>query len=242
MPEKYDSNKFLNYNHLINDSNTDELLDNSEKRDNALKGLGNLEDRLTNEVYDVSSTKDDKLQSLNDLNNVYEAKQKIFSELDSRVKYLQDRFSDTYTNNINQKANLDIINTEINNTKQKNEYYKDELNNKVRNLQINVFYQKKYTSEINLLKFIIYICIIIIILSFINRRNIISDNIFGSIVGIIIGLAIIRIILLMWDIFIRDKNDFDEIDYSMINNELNSTKDNENASDDDNNNNNCNNN
>ena len=54
---------------------------------------------------------------------------------------------------------------------------------------------------------------------------------------IIIGLAIIRIVLLMWDIFIRDKNDFDEIDYSMINNELNSSKDNENASDNDDNNN-----
>ena len=243
MPEKYSSDKFINYNHLLNDSNIDSIINDSEKRENAFQGLGNLEDRLTNDIYDVSKSKDDKLQSLNDLNDVYQAKQKMFTELDTRVKYLQDRFSDTYTNNVNQKANLNIVNTEIEKTKQKNNYYNDEINNKVRNMQINTFYQKKYSSEIGLLKFIIYICIIIIGLSFANKRGLLSDNIFGSITGIIIGLSIIRFIYLIWDIFIRDKNDFDEIDYSMINNEISSTKENENAidSDDENDNNNCNN-
>ena len=244
MPEKYNSNKFVNYNHLLNDSNIDSIINDSQKRENAFQGLGNLEDRLTNDIYDVSNSKDDKLQSLNDLNRVYEAKHKMFNELDTRVKYLQDRFSDTYTNNINQKANLNIVNAEIEKTKQKNNYYSDEINNKVRNMQINTFYQKKYSSEIGLLKFVIYVCIIIIGLSFANKRNLLSDNIFGTITGIIIGLSIIRLFYLLWDIFIRDKNNFDEVDYYMMNNEISSTKENENATDDndDDNNSDCNNN
>ena len=54
----------------------------------------------------------------------------MLKELDAQVSVQQDRFNDTNTNKINQQANLNIVNSEIEKLK-KNVYYNDLINNKL---------------------------------------------------------------------------------------------------------------
>ena len=68
----------------------------------------------------------------------------MLQELDNNVSLFVDRFNNTNTNKINQQANLNIVNEELKRTKEKSELYHGEINNKMRNVQINTFTKKKY--------------------------------------------------------------------------------------------------
>ena len=153
------------------------------------------------------------LKSIDDLTNT---EQSYYDEIYTSTTSLSDIVNSTNTNKINQEANLKIVNEELNKTNVRNEYYDDKIKNNIRNIQINTFYQKKYQSQINILKFIILVCIVIISLSFIKKKGLISQRMYLLIIGIIIAASIIRICYMLYDIIIRDKNIFDEIDNSWV--------------------------
>ena len=79
------------------------------------------------------------------------------------------------------------------------------------------------------------VCIFIIALSFGKKSGYINENIYAIIVGIIIFASILRIGYLFFDIFIRDKNNFDEIDNTWILGIYNSQGENANGDDEDDN-------
>ena len=114
-------------------------------------------------------------------------------------------------NNFNShfKKKLDAINTQF---KEEREPY-DEIVNKIR---WNTYYYKKYRQQTKMLFFIIFICIVMITLS--KLRSLypyFDEKAYSLIIGIILGLAFIRIFLELWDLLIRDNKNFDEYDYSI---------------------------
>lgn len=232
MPETYESKSFLDYNHIVNDGNINSLDIDSVNKNAAFTSLGEMQTNLTTNVSNVNMSNNDRKDNLQKLKSIYDAKSDMLKELDAQVSVQQDRFNDTNTNKINQQANLNIVNSEIEKTKEKNVYYNDLINNKVRNIQINTFYQKKYSSQISLLKFIIMVCIFIIALSFGKKSGYLNENIFSIIVGIVIFVSILRIGYLIFDIFIRDKNNFDEIDNTWVLGVYGSEGENSNGEDD----------
>lgn len=232
MPEKYDSKRFIDYNHIVNDSNIQNLDIDAYNKDAAFSSLGEMQSTITDNVSNVNLDRNDRKSNLNKLKSIFDAKTDMLKELDSQVSVQQDRYSDTNTNKINQQANLNIVNSEIEKTKEKNEYYNDMITNKVRNIQINTFYQKKYNSQISLLKFIIVVCIFIISLSFTRKSGYLNENIYAIIVGITIFISVFRIFYLLFDIFIRDKNNFDEIDNTWVLSAYGSNNENANGDDD----------
>ena len=181
-------------------------LDNlNETRNKLFKDLAssNLETENTEKI----------LKSIDDLTNT---EQSYYDEIYTSTSSFSDVVNSTNTNKINQEANLKIVNEELNKTNIRNEYYDDKIKNNIRNIQINTFYQKKYQSQINILKFIILVCIVIISLSFIKKKGLISQRMYLLIIGIIIAASIITISYMLYDIIIRDKNIFDEIDNSWV--------------------------
>ena len=231
MSEKYNSNHFLDYNHVVNDGNLQNLDIDSINKEAAFSSLGEMQQNITDNVSNVNLSINDRKNNLNQLKSLYDAKNDMLKELDAQVGVQQDRFNDTNTNKINQQANLNIVNSEIDKTKEKNEYYNDMITNKVRNIQINTFYQKKYNSQISLLKFIIVVCILIILLSFVKKSGFLNETVYAGLVGLIIFISIVRISYLLFDIFIRDKNNFDEIDNSWVLSVYNSNSENTNGDD-----------
>tara|TARA_Y100001970_G_C14238389_1_gene863347 strand:+ start:1507 stop:2235 length:729 start_codon:yes stop_codon:yes gene_type:complete len=216
MPESYDSKNYLSYNHLVTDDNIQNLQHDSINKDAAFDSLGKINKIIEGEITDSSFSNNKRKNNVKKLNEINVAKQNMLTELDTQVSVLQDRFNNTNTNKINQQANLNIVNSEIKKTKDKNEYYNSIITDKVRNMQINTFYQKKYESQISLLKFIIVICIVIIFVSIIKRRGLLSEGTYGGIIGLIIFFSILRVSYLMYDIFIRDKNNFDEVEKEWV--------------------------
>ncbi len=229
MSDNYDSANLISYNSII-DNNTVEKIENDvTNKNNAFDSLGEIEDYTTKQLKKSKLNVEEKNKSLDRLDNINKAKQDMLQELDNNVGLFVDRFNNTNTNKINQQANLNIVNEELKRTKERSEHYQGEINNKMRNVQINTFYQKKYDSQIHLLKFIIVVCIILICISFGKKLGYFSEGAYSLFVGIIMFLALIRTLYLMYDIVIRDKSNFDEIDNSYAMNLYASSGENENG-------------
>ena len=83
--------------------------------------------------------------------------------------------------------------------------------------KMNTYAYKKYKSQNAILAFIIIVCVIIILLSLIQKRYPYFDETAYIItIGIILGLSIIYITMKIINIYMRDDTNFDEIDFGGI--------------------------
>ena len=78
---------------------------------------------------------------------------------------------------------------------------------------------------------IIMVCIVLISISFTKRIGYFSDAAYSLLVGIIIFFGLVRTLYLIYDIIIRDKTNFDEIDNSYALDIYNSNVKNDNGDD-----------
>ena len=210
MSADYNFQNTLSKNHF-----GDFKIDLSSKK-LALDKLKDTRNKLFNELATPNLDQEDAEKILKSIDDLTNTEQSYYDEIYTSTTSFSDIVNSTNTNKINQEANLKIVNEELNKTNVRNEYYDDKIKNNIRNIQINTFYQKKYQSQINILKFIILVCILIISLSFIKKKGLISQRMYLLIIGIIIAASIIRICYMLYDIIIRDKNIFDEIDNSWV--------------------------
>ena len=83
---------------------------------------------------------------------------------------------------------------------------------KKRKLEISTYYNKSREKYINILKVIVFVCIIIVPLVIANKNNMLSNSIFMFITVTIIFFTIIFIFSSLVDIYKRDNIDFDKYD------------------------------
>ena len=116
-----------------------------------------------------------------------------------------------YNKNLNTTTNSDQVLNFY------NEVY-DDINkfNLDKETAISNIYVYKKTKMINKIFYmIIYVCVIIILLTFINKTfNYFDDVAYLIICGIFVGVAFIYIGYILWDLYFRSNLNFDEYDYN----------------------------
>ena len=111
--------------------------------------------------------------------------------------------------NSNFKRKLDTVNLHFNEEKTPHE----EVVNKIR---WNTYYYKKYRQQTRLLFFIIFICVLMIVLSKLRSRfPYFDEKSYSFVIGIILGVTFIYMIYGLWDLLLKDDKNFDEYDYSI---------------------------
>ena len=113
-------------------------------------------------------------------------------------------FSNVLTDYMINNAKEDNVERVYNDINQKN-------SDKMRNIEINTYYDKAYKEYINILKVIILACIILVPIVIANKNSLLPDSITNILVLTIITLTIIYIIYKFYDIYMRDNRDFDKI-------------------------------
>ena len=82
---------------------------------------------------------------------------------------------------------------------------------KMRNIEINTYYNKAYKEYTNILKVIILACVILVPIVIANKNSLLPSSITNLLILIIITLTIGYIIYKFYDIYMRDNRDFDKI-------------------------------
>jgi hypothetical protein len=159
----------------------------------------NLEEQtsLVKQINDLSAT---RINLFNTLNNLYNSSQ---NNLSSSKKLLADKL-----------LVAQVMEEQLNTLKMNLNVLQEQNNNKLRMVQINTYFGKKYKAYTELMKIIIIMFIIIIIFSIISKFGFIPKNINMAIITLIFLIGIIFILRKIWDISTRDNMNFDEYNWN----------------------------
>jgi hypothetical protein len=85
-----------------------------------------------------------------------------------------------------------------------------------RNEEVDMFFILKYKKQIQILQHIIIICCVGLIGSVLYENQLIPNMVYTMYLGIVFGIGLIIILYELFDIFIRNSNDFKQYDYEFI--------------------------
>ena len=212
MGDYEDDDEFLSFPYEYEQEDVDNLIKFDKSKEQILAGMDSAEKGLIENIYDEEAEYDETKQNIDELNNLYKGKFDVYASMDSNLRYMQDQYVNSKQSNKLQESNLEVVENELKQIKSKNDSIAQDKTNKIRQLQINSFYQQKYNAQIGVLKTISIISILVIAVSLVKRRGLIPDIIYGVVLGILLVLGICVVSYQLFDIFIRDKSKFEEYD------------------------------
>ena len=175
---------------------------------------------IENELYTllnkVSVVEPDSEMQKNIINQIYELSKiriSMLKDLTSMYSELHVSITDSKINLHDQKSVTDIINNEVEVAKKKYKLLADEKNSKKRMTEINTYHGKKYNAHANVMKTLLVSCILVLILTYVIKKELLPQNIVVILIGIVIFFAGLRISLLVLDIMRRDNMNYDKFNW-----------------------------
>lgn len=173
------------------------LYDKLGKQTNSIENSSNIKS-IVDEINDLSKIRIDNYRMLTDLHSIK-----------------QENVADTRANLVDELTIVGLIEDQLNNAKKELNAITNEKNNKMRMVEINTYYGKRYKAHSSLMKLIIMVFIPILILAILAKKELIPSNI-SKILSILIGLiGSVLIILNIYDLSSRDNMEYDEYDWGV---------------------------
>jgi hypothetical protein len=169
-----------------------------------------LENNLNNNML----TQQEQENIINKINEVSTMRINLFNTLTSSYSFYQSNLTSSNSVLNNQIIALNIANQQLNSLKIRLDKLMNKNINNRRLIEINTYYGKQYDAYSSVMKYILIICVPILILSILSSKNIISQNIYNLLVIIILIIGFIIVIRKISDISLRDNMNFDEYQWS----------------------------
>ena len=152
----------------------------------------------------------DKLLDLMNKNTEYQ--KQLLLTLDKESQSASKSYNKSADMYRNQKFVENVVEEEVDTLKKNNKDIFNGVDNAKRNIEINNYYYKKNKVQIQILYYLIGLCILIYILGFLNKslNYIFNDNLYVLCVGILLGIFGIYLCYAFYDIYLRDEHNFDE--------------------------------
>ena len=189
---------------------------------------GDDNEQILNDIQKLQNIEKDLFGSLENPNIEPEASKKIIGKINDvsqmrlNLYKLLNNLNSNYKNSLTnsrevlteQNTAIEIVETELNRSKQRLALLEEEKNNKIRLIEINTYYGQSYDEHANMMKLFIYILIPIICLSLLFKYEVIPSSIYT-----ILNVTIVLIgIILLWRnysmIYMHDKLNYPEYDWT----------------------------
>ena len=192
--------------------NVEEILTQIEKLQQTERGLiTKLEEASS--IPNSSSSDPIIKQLLEDINDIAAAREALFNSIPNTLSVLQDGVSGTRVTLVSQLTLLKIVEEQLNDVKTKMSNLKNRNDTKMRLVEINTYYGKRYEYQTQLMKKIIIVCIPLIVLFVLKKKSLLPELISNYLLGITIAVGAIYIIRDMWEVHTRSNMNFDEYDW-----------------------------
>ena len=193
-----------------NSQDFDSLQERNQQVLNNISQLQGQEITLYNSLDDVNLTSEQKQQIINKINEISQMRTNLYASLKDTYSFYQKNVSAS-KNTLGQSMEaIDILENELNQSKIKLNLLEDQKYNKLRLVEINTYYGKRYNAHSGLMKTIVIICIPIIILTILANKEILPPKLYAFLMGIILILGILSIGTQLIDIASRDNMNWDE--------------------------------
>lgn len=196
-----------------NSKNFDSLQERNQQVLNNITQLQTQEKELYNSLDDVNLGSEQKQQIINRINEISQMRMNLYAGLKDMYSYYQQNVSSSRTTLGQTMAAIDVLENELNQAKRRMNLLEDQKYNKLRLVEINTYYGKRYNAHSKLMKTIVIMCIPVIILSVLANKGILPPNIYSLLIVIILVIAAVLIGLQLIDISNRDNMNWDEYNW-----------------------------
>lgn len=182
-----------------------------------IKNLQQIEQNLYNSLETNANnntlTDDEKRQIINKINEISQMRINLFDTLKDTYSFFQTNVASSRITLDEQIVALEIVENELAEAKLRLQLLQNEKTNKLRQVEINTFYGKKYDSHTDVMKIIVIMCFPILILGLILNNGLIPDKIGLALIALIIAIGVIAIGYTLLDNMKRDNMNYDEYDW-----------------------------
>lgn len=194
-------------------NNFDSLQERNQQVLNNISQLQTQEKALYDSLDDVSLSSEQKQQIINRINEISQMRMNLYAGLKDMYSYYQQNVSASRTTLGQSIAAVDVLENELNQAKIRMNLIEDQKYNKLRLVEINTYFGKRYDAHSRLMKTIVYICIPVIILAVLANKGFLPSNIYKLLVVIILVIGAVLIGLQLIDISNRDNMNWDEYNW-----------------------------
>jgi hypothetical protein len=204
---------------MTDNSNSNSNLQNSnflEKNQQVLNDISQLqtqEKNLYDQLNSVTLTADEKKQIVDKINEISQMRLNMYSNMNDMYSYYQKNAEASKTTLGQEVAAIDIIENELNEAKKRLNVIEDQKNNKLRLVEINTYYGKRYNAHTSIMKTIVIFCIPVIILAFLANMGFLPPKLYMFLVGIVIIICCIIVGYKLIDLSNRDNMNWDEYNW-----------------------------
>jgi hypothetical protein len=181
---------------------------------NNISSLQELESNLVAWVKEHSSDDATEFEkhkkTLERINEISNARVGLYDTLNNMYEYQQTNVAGTRSDLVNQLTVINMMENELNNIKKQMKGTLDDKNNKLRLVEINTYYGKRYKAHSEFMKLLIMICIPILIISVLSKRGYMNDNMANYGIAFILAVGMLFVFKRLWNIGRRDNMSFDE--------------------------------
>lgn len=184
-----------------------------------IKESQGAEQKLMTELYKLTSvngyTIDDKIRAMtSSITSLSESRIAMFKTISDQADILQTGVSNSRTDLVSQLTLLGVVEDQLTKAKESMSYLQNNNDTKMRLVEINTYYGKRYDAQSNLMKMIILICIPLLILFILRKKGLLPEMISKYAIGITIAIGAIFVMRAAWDIHTRSNMNFDEYEWN----------------------------
>jgi len=201
---------------LTSDSSS-KLSDINDQTLNDIQRLQDLEKELYAKMEALSAskkltqkTKDDIIAQIN---NLTQLRMNLYANLKNNYNQYQITAITTSNTYDEQSAAVSVVEKELNAAKAKLQLMEDDKTNKMRYIDLNIYYGKQYQNHAEIMKIIVYMCVPIIILTVVAQKGLLPVTAVSVIVALIAAVGIVFLIMRVGSAMNRDNMNYDRINW-----------------------------
>jgi len=194
-------------------SNIQDLQERNNQLLNNISELQKQEQTLYDQLNDPSLSFEQKQTIINQINELSQIRFNLYSSMKDILSGYQQGATNSQNTLSQQVVAINIIEEQLNKNKLEINALDAQKQNKLKLVEINTYYGKRYNTYKHLMKTIVLFCIPIVILTYIYNVDLLPGRLYAFIVGIIIIFALFIIGYQLVDISNRDNMNWDEYNW-----------------------------
>ena len=183
---------------------------------NNIKDLQNLEKDLYTKLKISATTKGNDAEQtdlINRINKISQIRMSLLQTLNTMSNTLQSQVGNSRVNLVDQLTLMGVIEQQLNQIKAQMNQSDNIKNNKLRMVEINTYYGKRYRAYTELMKIVIFSCILFLILAVLKKKGLLPENIANGLLSVSLLIFLFFFLRKVNDIYWRDNMDFDQFDW-----------------------------
>lgn len=185
-----------------------------------IKQLQGLEKELYLKLESLASTpnnSDEENDLISRINQLSQIRTSLFASLQQMSNTTQNTLATTRVDLVDQLTLIGVVEEELNRAKKLMNQSENIKNNKMRMVEINTYYGKRYQAYTDLMKILIKIFVPVLLIIILQKKELIPNNISLTLIVIIGILGSYFLIKKLYDILRRDNMNFDQYSWADTN-------------------------